>query len=225
MRDGRGSVLPRLTGIVLSRRHPRIFLGDESNICTVAIDDVPWVTFALAAGMVVVYLVSPAITPLSYTLLAPWMHAGFGHIWQNLLVFIVLGVWVERQVDWLTYLFFAVMIPYLALYLPVVFEYGGLSRGASGLTMALTGYMVPVLLADLAERIESFEFDTKEVVVGLGILLVLVYLSVDSWVTVQRFVGLEPRPVGVSVSSHMTGLVLGVLWFGWRVLRHGLVDA
>ena len=121
------------------------------------IDDVPWVTFALAAGMVVVYLVSPAITPLSYTLLAPWMHAGFGHIWQNLLVFVVLGAWVEHRVGWLTYLFFAVMIPYLALYLPVVFEYGGLSRGASGLTMALTGYMVPVLLVGLAERIESFD--------------------------------------------------------------------
>jgi len=191
----------------------------------VTIDDVPWVTFALAAGMVVVYLVSPAITPLSYTLLAPWMHAGFGHIWQNLLVFLILGAWVERRVDWLTYLFFAVMISYLALYLPVVFKYGELSRGASGLTMALTGYVVPVLLVGLAERIESFELDAKDVAMGLGVLLVLTFLSVDSWVTVQRFVGLEARPDGVSVSSHMTGLVLGVLWFGWRVVRHGLVDA
>ena len=210
---------------MLSRRYPRIFLGDESTVWTVTTDDVPWVTFVLAAGMVVVSLVSPAITPLSYTLLAPWMHAGFGHIWQNLLVFFILGAWVERRVDWLTYLFFAVMISYLALYLPVVFEYGELSRGASGLTMALTGYVVPVLLVGLAERIESFEFDSKDVAVGLGVLLVLTYLSVVSWVTVQRFVGLEPRPDGVSVSSHMTGLVLGVLWFGWRAVRHGLVDA
>jgi len=84
--------------------------------------------------MGVIYLVSPAITPLSYTVLAPWMHSGIGHLWQNLLVFVILGAWVERRVGWLTFLFFAVMIPYIALYLPVVFQYGGLSRGASGLT-------------------------------------------------------------------------------------------
>lgn len=188
------------------------------------IDDIPWVTFILTLGMMAIHLVSPAITPLSYTVLAPWMHAGFNHLWQNLLMFVLLGAWIERRVGWVTFLFFAVMIPYLALYLPVVFEYGELSRGASGLTMALTGYVVPVLLVDLAGRIESFEFDAKEVVVGLGILLVLVYLTADSWVIVQRFVGLEPRPDGVAVSAHATGLVLGVLWFGWRAWRHGLAD-
>lgn len=59
---------------------------------------------------------------------------------------------------WSTYLFAAVMIPYLALYLPVVLGYGGLSRGASGLTMALTGYAIPVLLVVLAKRVDSFEF-------------------------------------------------------------------
>jgi membrane associated rhomboid family serine protease len=153
------------------------------------------------------------------------MHGGFNHIWQNLLVFVLLGTWVERRIGWVTFLFFAVTIPYLALYLPVMFKYGGLSRGASGLTMALTGYVVPVLLVDLTRRIESFEFDAKEVAVGLGILLVLVYLTTDTWMTVQRFVGLEPRPDGVAVGSHATGLVLGVLWFGWRAFRHGLNDA
>lgn len=188
------------------------------------IDDIPWITFVLTLGMVALYLVSPAITPLSYTVLAPWMHASFNHLWQNLLVFVLVGTWVERRVGWVTFLFFAVMIPYLALYLPVSFKYGGLSRGASGLTMALTGYVVPVLLVVLAGRINSFEYDTREVAVGLGILIVLVYLISDSWVTVQRFVGLEPRPDGVAVSAHATGLVLGVLWFGWRAWRHGLPD-
>ncbi|MFC7238889.1 rhomboid family intramembrane serine protease [Saliphagus sp. GCM10025317] len=186
------------------------------------IDDIPWITFALTLGMVVIYFVSPAITPLSYTVLAPWMHASFNHLWQNLLVFVLVGTWVERRVGWVTFLFFAVMIPYLALYLPVVLKYGELSRGASGLTMALTGYIVPVLLVLLVGHIDSFEFDAREVAVGLGILLILVYLTADSWVTVQRFVGLEPRPDGVAVSAHTTGLVLGVLWFGWRAWRHEL---
>jgi len=189
------------------------------------IDDIPWVTGTLMLGMSAIYLVSPAITPLSYTILAPWMHAGFNHIWQNMLLFVPLGAWAERRVGWIPFLLFVVMIPYLALYLPIVFEYGGLSRGASGLTMALTGYWVPVLLILLIRRIESFEFDAKKVPVGFGILLILAYLTTDAWVTVQRFAGLEPRPGEVAVSAHATGLVLGVLWFGWRALRHGLDDA
>jgi len=153
------------------------------------------------------------------------MHSGVDHLWQNLLVFVLLGAWVERRVGWLTFLLFAGMIPYIALYLPFVFQYGGLSRGASGLTMALTGYVVPLLFVVLTGHIESFDFDAREVVFGLTVLLVLAYLVTDVWVTVQRFAGLEPRPDGVAVSAHATGFVLGVLWSGWRALRHGLADA
>ena len=189
------------------------------------IDDIPWVTFTLTLVMGAIHLASPAITPLSYIFLAPWMHAGFNHIWQNLLLFVVLGAWIERRVGWVTFLIFTVTIPYLALYLPVVFRYGGLSRGASGLTMALTGYVIPVLLVVLAERIESIEFEAREVIVVSGGFLVLVYLTADAWVTVQRFVSLKPLPDNVAVSAHITGLVLGVLWFSWRLLRHGLKDA
>lgn len=189
------------------------------------IDDVPWVTLALAVGMVTVHLVSPAITPMTYVFLAPWMHAGLGHLSENLLVFVLLGAWVERRVGWLTYLFAAVMLAYLALYVPVATEYGSLSRGTSGLTMILTGYAVPVLLIVLAGRIESIELEAREVAVGLGVFLVLVYLTVDAWVTIQRFAGFEPRPDGVAVASHATGLALGVLWFAWRGWRHGFVEA
>lgn len=187
-------------------------------------DDVPWATFTLAALMTAVHIADPGITPLTYTVLAPWIHAGWSHLWQNLLVFLLLGAWVERRVGWGTFLFFTVTVPYLALYLPVAFDYGGLSKGASGLTMALTGYLLPVLLVAFPERIELFKLNARELAIGLGILLVLSYLITDSWVTVQRFVGFKPRPEGVSVSSHMTGLVLGVLWFGWRTWRHGLND-
>lgn len=183
------------------------------------------VTPALAVGMATVYVADPTITPLSYTALAPWMHAGWSHLWQNLLFFLLLGIWIERRVGWLTFGVFAALIPYLALYLPVAFEYGGLSRGASGLTMALTGYAVPALLATLAERIDSFEFDAWEVALGLGTLLVFIYLTFDAWVTVKRFFYLAKRPDGVLVSAHFTGLVLGVLWFAWRGWRHSTLDA
>jgi membrane associated rhomboid family serine protease len=187
------------------------------------IDDVPWVTLTVALGIGSIYLVSPSITPLSYTVFAPWMHAGVNHMGQNLLMFVLLGAWIEQRVCRETFLVFAVLVPYLALYLPVAFGYGGLSRGASGLTMALTGYVVPALFVALDGRINSV--GVRELAVDVGILLALVYLLADAWLTVQRFVGLEPRPDGMAVSAHATGLVLGVLWFGWRALRHGLADA
>ena len=183
------------------------------------------VTPVLVVVMVVVYLIDPPITPVTYTVLAPWMHADWIHISQNLLVFAILGILIEHRMSWLNYLFAVMMIPYLALYLPVVLGYGGLSRGASGLTMALTGYAIPVLLVTLAKRVDSFEFEPQQVAGWMGILLFMAYLALDSWLTVQRFIGLAPRPEGVSVSSHFTGLALGALWFGWRAWRHGLWDA
>lgn len=184
--------------------------------------DIPWITATLALGMGAIHLVSPVITPVSYTILAPWLHAGFGHLWENLLVFVLLGTWVEWRVGWVTFLVAALLIPYLALYLPVVFNYGGLATGASGLTKALTGYALPAGLVILLERIESGEVAARDVVVGLGLILFLVYLTVDAWVTVQRFLGLVSRPPGKAVSAHVTGLGLGVLWFGWRAWQHEL---
>lgn len=183
------------------------------------------VTIILIVVMIVIYLVDPPITPVTYTVLAPWMHAGFTHLSQNLLVFLILGTWNEHRMGWPTYLFGAVMIPYLALYLPVVLGYGELSRGASGLTMALTGYAVPVLLLAIADRFDEFDLDPRQVAVWLGMFLLLAYLAVDSWLTIQRFVGLAPRPDGVSVASHFTGLALGLLWFCWRTWRHGIWNA
>ena len=153
------------------------------------------------------------------------MHAGFTHIWQNLLVFVLLGARIERRVGWVRFLGFVVLVPSLALYLPVVFEYGGLSRGASGLTKALTGYAVPVLIVFLAGYTESIEFDWRKLALGFGILSVPACLTANGWVTVQRFTGIEPRPDDVAVSAHTTGRVLGVLWFGWLTWRYGLADA
>jgi membrane associated rhomboid family serine protease len=183
------------------------------------------VTPVLTVVMVVIHLAKPPITPLTYTVLAPWIHADWTHIVQNLFIFVVLGTWVENRIDWLTYLFAALMIPYLALYLPVVLGYGGLSRGASGLTMVLTGYVIPVLLVDLGNQVDSLELEVRQVAVWLGMFILVTYLAVDSWLTIHRFIELTPRPDGVSVSSHLTGLILGILWFCWRAWRHGLSNA
>ena len=200
-------------------------LADRGPLRSMKFDELPWVTFVLSVSMITVYVVNPALTPLTYTVFAPWMHGGFSHILQNLLVFVVLGVVIEQRVVSVVYGTFVVLISYLALYLPVVFNYGGLSRGASGLTMALTGYLIPVLLVMLSDRFSSREIDVTEIGVGVMLLFAAVYLTADSWVTVQRFVGLKAQPEGVSVASHMTGLLLGVLWFICRSWRHGLTKA
>ena len=127
----------------------------------------------------------------------------------------------------MSFLAFAVLIPYLALHLPVVWGFSGLSIGASGLTKALTGYTVVALLVDFVMRVEGFaavETEWREVVVALVAVLMIVFLTVNSWETIRRFAGVVPSPTGVSVASHFFGLVLGVLWFGWRAWRHGLFD-
>lgn len=184
--------------------------------------DIPWITPTLALGMGAIHLVSPVITPVSYTILAPWLHAGFDHLWQNLFVFVLLGTWVEWRVGWVTFLVAALLIPYLALYLPAVFNYGGLATGASGLTKALAGYALPAGLVILVERIESGGVAARDVVIGIGLLLFLTYLTVDAWVTVRQFLGLVSGPTGTAVSAHVTGLGLGMVWFGWRAWRHEL---
>lgn len=189
-------------------------------------EDVPWATALLAVWMVGLYLFDPALdTTAEYFFLSPWMHSGWSHFWNNMAFFIPLGIYAERRVESLPFLVFSVLIPYLALHVPPLWGLGGWSQGASGLTKALTAYAIPVLLVDFSGRLEEFsdfEFEWKEVAVAIVVLLAVVFLTNGAWETVERFAGLEPSPDGVSVGSHLFGLVLGVLWFGWRSWRHGL---
>lgn len=191
-------------------------------------DDLPWATALLTVWMIGLYLFDPLLdTGIKYFFLSPWMHSGFNHFWNNMAFFIPLGVYVERRVESWPFLVFAALIPYLALHLPVVWSLGSLSQGASGLTKALTGYTVLALLVDFFGRLDGFadfELDWLEVAVALMVLLVLVFLAMNSLETVQRFAGFEHSPDGVSVASHFFGLVLGILWFGWRGWRHGVFD-
>lgn len=178
------------------------------------------VTSALTVWMVALYFISPELSSGSiYFFLSPWMHAGWSHLWQNLLAFVLLGVWVESRVWWLEYLAFASFIPYLALHLPALLEFGNYAWGASGLTMALTGYAIPVLLVGLVERVDGFEFEWPEVAIWLVMFFAAMYLSFDAWVTIERFLGTEPRPEGVAVGAHLAGLILGFLWVANRALR------
>jgi membrane associated rhomboid family serine protease len=176
--------------------------------------------------MLGLYLYNPSFNTVGeYYVLSPWMHSGWPHYWNNMAFFLPLGVYSERRVGSLPFLAFAALIPYLALHVPVLWGLSDWSQGASGLTKALTAYAIPVLLVGFTGRLEGlsdFEFEWRELAVAVVVPLVIVFLAADALETVQRFAGLEPSPGGVSVASHLFGLVLGVLWFGWRAWRHGL---
>ena len=193
------------------------------------ITDVPWVTALLTAWMGGLYVLSPALdTGATYVFLAPWMHGGLGHIANNVALFVMLGGWVERRVGSVPFLSFVVLIPYIALHGPVVAGVGELSWGASGLTSGLTAYVIPALLIALAEQVEELvdvEFNWRKAAIALALVLVILFLTVDAWMTVERFLGWQPRPGRVSVEAHLAGLVLGLLWFIYRVWQHGLHEA
>lgn len=195
--------------------------GKDQTVIADTIPRMP-VTYAIAVGMAVVYAVDPVIDSVSYLVLAPWMHGGFGHLWQNLAVYLILGVWVEKRVGSWTYLKFVSLVPYMALYVPVALDIGGLSQGASGLTKALGGYVGLAVFVGLFRRLESIEVDWRWVLVAGLYFVVLVLLGRYAMVTVERFFYLSPRPEGVAISAHFTGLVLGWLWFGYRGLRYGV---
>lgn len=190
-------------------------------------EDVPWVTVLLTAWMAGLYLFDFTVnTTATYFFLSPWTHSGWPHFWNNMAFFIPLGIYTERRVGSLPFLAFAALIPYLALHVPVLWGLSGWSQGASGLTKALTAYAIPALLVSFVGRLDEFsDFEWRGVAGAVVVLLVIVFLSVGAWETVQRFVGLEPSPDGVSVESHLFGLAIGMLWFGWRAWRHGLDGA
>lgn len=192
-------------------------------------DDIPWATALLTVWMASLYLLDPTLNGgVEYFFLSPWMHSGWPHYWNNMAFFLPLGLYTEWRTDSVALVVFAALIPYLALHLPVVWGLGGLSQGASGLTKALTSYVVMTLLIGFNNRLKRIidhDFGWREAAVAVVMLLAIAFLSVDAWVTVQRFFYLAPRPEGMSVASHFFGLIIGLFWFSFRTWQHGLGKA
>lgn len=213
--------------IVLKR--PLIIYQSMSNSVVVNRGDIPWATAFLTVWMAGLYLLDPMIDGgVEYFLLSPWMHSTWPHFWNNLAFFLPFGVYTEWRTNSVAFVVFAALIPYLALHLPVVWGLGELSQGASGLTKALTSYLVMTLLIGFKNRLERIidhNFGWRETAVAVLMLLAIAFLGLDACVTVQRFFYLAPRPKGMSVASHFIGLILGVLWFSYRTWQHGLDKA
>lgn len=189
----------------------------------------PWATALLAVWVTALYLYDPPLNTLTgYYFLSPWTHSGLDHYLNNMVFLLPLGVYVEHRVGSFWFLAFSLLTPYFAIHVPVLVGLGGLSEGASGLTKALTGYAIPILIVEFVHRLSDlrdFGSEWKMVAVAVVVLIALVVLIASARLTVWRFVGLEASPEHISVGSHLIGLIIGVLWFAWRAWRHGLDEA
>lgn len=129
---------------------------------------------------------------LQAIVVAPWLHAGFGHLLANTLPFVVLGwfVMMRRTSD-----FFIVTLASLLASGVGIWLFGSASSihlGISGIVFGFLGYLLA-----------RGYYERSAVAVGLAILALLLYGSM-MW-------GMLPLYSGISWQGHLFGFVGGVL--------------
>jgi membrane associated rhomboid family serine protease len=129
-------------------------------------------------------------------LLAPVLHAGFGHVMANTVPFLVLGgfVMVRHLRDFIIVSIISVLVSGLGIWL--IAPSNTVHLGASGLVFGYFGYL---LLRGYFERSVSSIFWS---------ILVLFLYGGMIW-------GVLPREVGISWQSHLFGFIGGGLAAYW----------
>jgi membrane associated rhomboid family serine protease len=152
------------------------------------------------------HISQPDFNPGTYFLIAPWLHGGTGHIIENIPVLIVFGSWMENRVERRRYTIFTLAAAYGSLYFPPLFQYGGFSKGASGLTKALIAYASVCLVVYTAKEVNKGEFSIRVVA-----SVVALFFTIPSIMrTTMRFFHLMPRPEGIAIGAHFTGILFGL---------------
>lgn len=158
-----------------------------------------------------VFVVDPELVGQSYFLLAPWAHAGFSEVSQNLAVLIVTGWWLEHRVAWRQFAAVSLVAAYVTLYAPVVFGFGGWAQGVSGLTNVYVGYVWLVLVIGYGHRVGDVDgWRNHGVMVGYFGLMMVVTAKI--LVTAVRFTNNIARRMRWRLERAL-GLTLGVVWF------------
>ncbi|GII66969.1 hypothetical protein Skr01_70540 [Sphaerisporangium krabiense] len=144
-------------------------------------------------------IVAHDVNGLGGILMAPFLHAGFGHLMANTLPLAILGFLAALR--GLGRFFAASLIIILVSGLGVWFlsAPGGLTVGASGLVFGYFGYVVTRGL-----------FDRHILDIALGLGVALLYYSLI-W-------GVLPGQPGISWQGHLFGLIGGVL-AAWTLRR------
>lgn len=133
-------------------------------------------------------------------LLAPVLHAGFGHVMANTVPFIVLGwfVMVRRLRDFIVVSIMTIIVSGLGIWL--IAPSNTVHLGASGLIFGYFGYL---LLRGYFERSLASLFWS---------ILVLFLYGGMIW-------GVLPQQVGISWQSHLFGFIGGGLAAYWLTQR------
>ena len=129
---------------------------------------------------------------------APWLHAGFGHLLANTIPFVVLGwfVMLRRTTDFFIVATAALLASGLGIWL-----FGGASTihlGVSGVIFGFFGYLLA-----------RGYYERSVVAIVMAALAFLIYGGM-MW-------GMLPLQQGVSWQGHLFGFVGGVLVAYWQV--------
>ena len=139
---------------------------------------------------------------LQAIVVAPWLHAGFGHLFANTIPLIVLGwfVMLRRTTD-----FFIVAIASLLVSGLGIWLFGGASSIHLGISGVIFGFFGYLLARGYYER--------SIVAIVMAFAAFLIYGGMI-W-------GMLPLQQGISWQGHLFGFVGGVLAAYWQVRRNG----
>lgn len=181
----------------------------------------PWVKRLLIAN-VVVFLLS-AVVPAVYrlgmlvpaaALFRPWtlltymfLHAGFGHIFFNMLGLVFFGPRLEDRLG---------SADFLKLYL-----WGGIGGAVLSFVFAPEYAVVGASAAVYAVLMGFAVFWPRERVYIYGILPVEAWLLVGGFVVLSIMLGVGGDRSGTAHFAHLGGLVTGFVFLRWRDWRRG----
>jgi membrane associated rhomboid family serine protease len=142
---------------------------------------------------------------LQAIVVAPWLHASFGHLLANTIPFVVLGwfVMLRRTTDFFVVALAALLASGLGIWL-----FGGASTihlGVSGVIFGFFGYLLA-----------RGYYERSTVAIVMAALAFLIYGGM-MW-------GMLPLQQGVSWQGHLFGFVGGVLVAYWQVRGNGRLD-
>lgn len=139
---------------------------------------------------------------LQAIVVAPWLHAGFGHLLANTIPFVVLGwfVMLRRTTDFFVVALAALLASGLGIWL-----FGGASTIHLGISGVIFGFFGYLLARGYYER--------SIVAIVMAALAFLIYGGM-MW-------GMLPLQQGVSWQGHLFGFVGGVLVAYWQVREKG----
>lgn len=147
-------------------------------------------------------------TRLSFILL-PWLHSSHSHIVQNVILFLLFGVWAEQRhsTDW--FLIGILMTGYLTAWLPKFVGIGGLGVGISGITFAFLSYFAVIQFFEYLQRMNSESPQWKGVIWKFALMAVgLVFGPMRG---IGQYLGYVSTQPGTAVGAHLTGTVIGLV--------------